>query len=145
MCVEAVSSGKISVDPLSPCSKKVSFSDRFAVKKTTAKPQNMWQHYQHRFNSLSFSSAVEEETLLKDPLKVEEKSDQKLEADLNSNSTKSTIETRFSIPNVRSIIERYALASIISPTSHFGGCKVTFLLIANKMRYIVRTEGWTEI
>ena len=75
MCgVEAASSGKISVDLL-PLQQKVSFSDRFAVKKMAAKPQNTWQHCQHRFNSLSFSSAVEEETLLKDPLKVKQKCD----------------------------------------------------------------------
>ena len=74
--MKAASSGKISVDLLPrAAAKKVSFGDRFAVKKTTAKPQNMWQHFQHRFNSLSFSSAVEEETLLKDPLKVKEKCD----------------------------------------------------------------------
>ena len=58
-----------------PAQQKSVIRRQICCKKTTAKPQNMWQHFQHRFNSLSFSSAVEEETLLKDPLKVKEKCD----------------------------------------------------------------------
>ena len=60
---------------LSPPAAKSVIQRQICCKKTTAKPQNTWQHYQHRFNSLSFSSAVKEETLLKNPLKVKEKCD----------------------------------------------------------------------